>query len=134
MKSLKEYADEMRTMASMLNEAADSLGSYHDEQLRGVMAAMGLSLPAHATEAANGAPAVPVAAPLRVPPVAAAAAPGQPPEVGLTQKVRRDYADLPPAMRTLDSRLFLARKYSLTETQISDLVHGPVQNGALTRK
>lgn len=124
MKSLREYASEMRTMAAMLEEAADSLGTYHDEQLKGVLAAMGLSPPAAETVPAA---VIPITGKASSPPV-----PGPPPD--LTQKVRKDYADLPPAMRTLDSRLFLARKYSITETQVSDLVHGPVQNGALTGK
>lgn len=45
MKNLKEYAEEMRTMATMLGEAADALDAYNDEQLRSVLRAMGLAVP-----------------------------------------------------------------------------------------
>lgn len=34
MKTIKEYAEEMRTMAEMLNEAADALEDYQDAQLQ----------------------------------------------------------------------------------------------------
>lgn len=106
MKTIKDYADEMRTMASMLNEAASALEGYHDRQLQGVLNALGLASPAAASPANETT----------------------------AQKIRKEYAELPPAQRTLESRLYLARKYSITEAAVSSYLQGPVQNGNLTRK
>lgn len=109
MKNIKEHADELRSMAQLLNEAADALGQYHDNQLRNILGAMGLSAdPFTSTESK--------------------------PEIPLTVKLRREYAELPPSQRTLDSRLYLARKYSITEPQVMAMLEGPVINGAGTRK
>ena len=111
-KTIKEHADEMRTMASMLNEAADALDGYQDNQMRGVLAALGLTAPLQ---------------------MALGAAPPEP-ELSPTQKIRKEYAELPPAQRTQESRLYLARKYHTTEMRVAEIVQGPVQNGSLTRK
>lgn len=113
MRSIKEYADEMRTMASMLNEAADALDKYQETQLRGVLSALGLSAPLELLHRPD-APAVV--------------------ELTTTQKIRKEYAELPPAQRNQESRLYLARKYSKTEAEVAEIVQGPVQNGPLTRK
>lgn len=106
MTNLKVVVEEMRTMAAFLTETADSLGAYHDQQLQGVLTALGLSSPAASTVEV----------------------------LTVNQKIRKEYADLPPAQRTMESRLYLARKYSLTEKQVAEILQGPVQNGALTRK
>lgn len=105
-KNLKQYAEEMRTMGAMLIDAANEIEQHHDTQLRSVLGALGL--------AATDLQSVPLN--------------------NVTEKIRREYAELPPAQRNQESRLYLARKYSKTEVEVSKILEGPVQNGSLTRK
>ena len=107
MKTLKQYADDLRATAELLRETADGLEKMNEEQAHAVMAAMGIQIPA----------------PGRRPPAAKKSPPPAPVKHELSAEdkaaLRKEYFELPPEKRTREMRTALALKWQVTPVQFN---------------
>ena len=98
MKTIKDHADDLRTMASMLIDTANSLETMAGDQAQAVLKALGV-LSSTDPKVVKSKHPVPVKRTL-----------------SSDEKLvlRNEYQQLPPEERTMETRMILARKWQIT--------------------